>query len=564
MDQLKSLLGGLSFFQRVSVAIGALFAAAVIVGITHYRGEADFRPLYTNMAAEDAAPVVQKLRESGVEYRLADNGSSVLVRSGKIAESRLTLAAAGLPKSGRIGFELFDKTSFGATELVENVNYQRALEGELERSIMSMNGVTEARVHLSLSKQSVFLDQRQPAKASVMVKLKPGTDLTSANVVALTNLVGSAVEGLTADAVAVLDMDGNLLNRPRPVNADESQVTSEALDVRSRIEHELVGKIESTLQPLLGTNKFRAGASVDCDLTSGDQQEETFDPEKSVMVSSQKIEDGAERGASAGGIPGTAANMPNPRQGNGAGSSNTHRTENITYQSSRIIRHTRIPQGVIRRMSLSVLVGQDTRMEGEGKNRHRVFIPPSPETLQKIKDLVAGITGFSQERGDQLIVETLPFESNYETDVAYNNLQTPKTAPSNDPPWMQVLNRYRNQIIGVLVGLAILSIVLRFIGVRRREGKEARDSEISREIERAAYQPLQQPFETAAAAGAGGGAASLTSAENAVEAATEASAGAKALLTETQLEATDRIRELAQRDMTATANVLRMWLDQKS
>jgi flagellar biosynthesis/type III secretory pathway M-ring protein FliF/YscJ len=215
-------------------------------------------------------------------------------------------------------------------------------------------------------------------------------------------------------------------------------------------------------------------------------------------------------------------------------------------------------------MSLSVLVGQDTRMEGEGKNRHRVFIPPSPETLQKIKDLVAGITGFSQERGDQLIVETLPFESNYETDVAYNNLQTPKTAPSNDPPWMQVLNRYRNQIIGVLVGLAILSIVLRFIGVRRREGKEARDSEISREIERAAYQPLQQPFETAAVAGAGGGAASLTSAESAVEAATEASAGAKALLTETQLEATDRIRELAQRDMTATANVLRMWLDQKS
>ena len=298
MDQIKSLFGGLSFFQRVSVAIAALFAAAVVLAVTHYRGEADFHPLYTNMAAEDAAPVVQKLKESGVEYRLGDNGTTVLVRSGKIDESRLTLAAAGLPKSGRIGFELFDKTSFGATELVEHVNYQRALEGELERSIMSMNGVTQARVHLSLSKDSVFLDQRQPAKASVMVKLKPGTDLTPANVVAITNLVGSAVEGLSADAVAVLDMDGNLLNRPRPVNADESQVTSEALDVRSRIEHELVAKIESTLQPLLGLNKFRAGASVDCDLTSGDQQEETFDPDKSVMVSSQKIEDGAERGSS--------------------------------------------------------------------------------------------------------------------------------------------------------------------------------------------------------------------------------------------------------------------------
>jgi flagellar M-ring protein FliF len=560
MDQIKSLFGGLSFFQRISVAVAALFAAAVVLAVTHYRGEADFHPLYTNMAAEDAAPVVQKLKESGVEYRLGDNGTTVLVRSSKIDESRLTLAGAGLPKSGRIGFELFDKTSFGATELVEHVNYQRALEGELERSIMSMNGVTQARVHLSLSKDSVFLDQRQPAKASVMVKLKPGSDLTPANVVAITNLVGSAVEGLNADAVAVLDMDGNLLNRPRPVNADQSQVTSEALDVRSRIEHELVAKIESTLQPLLGLNKFRAGASVDCDLTSGDQQEETFDPDKSVMVSSQKIEDGTERGSAAGGIPGTAANMPNPRQGAGAGSSNTHRTENITYQSSRVIRHTLIPQGVIRRMSLSVLVGQETRMEGEGKNRHRVFIPPAPETLQKIKDLVGGVTGFNQERGDQLIVETLPFESNYENDPAFNNLQSPKTVPSTDPQWLQVLNRYRLQVIGVLVGLALLSIILRFIGVRRSEGKEPKDAEISREIERAAFHSLPPGMEGQP----GLNALSGSVAENAVEAATEASAGARALLNETQQEAAERIRELAQRDMTATANVLRMWLDQKS
>src|SRR5271168_3235826 len=129
MEQVKALFAGFSFFQRASVAVGALAAVAVIVGITHYRHESDFRPLYTSMAPEDAATVVQKLKESGVEYRLADNGSTVLVPSGSLANSRLALAAAGLPKTGRIGFELFDKNNFGATEFVEHINYKRALEG---------------------------------------------------------------------------------------------------------------------------------------------------------------------------------------------------------------------------------------------------------------------------------------------------------------------------------------------------------------------------------------------------------------------------------------------------
>ncbi|HWE52210.1 MAG TPA: flagellar basal-body MS-ring/collar protein FliF [Bryobacteraceae bacterium] len=561
MDQLRNLLAGFNFFQRISIAVGALFAAAAIIGITHYRTESDFRPLYTSMAPEDAAPVVQKLRESGVDFRLADNGGSVLVRTDKLAESRLTLAGAGLPKSGRIGFELFDKTSFGATELVEHINYQRALEGELERSVMSMAEVVQARVHLTLPKESVFLDQQQPAKASVMIKLRSGAQISSQNVLAVTNLVASAVDGLSPDAVAVLDMDGNLLNRPRRSTTDDSAVTSEALEVRRQIEHDLVNKIDSTLEPLLGPNKFRAGASVDCDLTSGDQQEETFDPDKSVMVSSQKSEDDSQHAASAGGIPGTQANLPHPAQNSGGGGSGSHRVESITYQSSRIIRHTRIPQGVIRRMSLSVLVGQEVRWEGDGKNRHRVYVAQPPETLQKIKDLVGGVTGFSAERGDQLIVETLPFESTIESDAGRSPLPAPKQGPP-EPQWMQVLDRYRNQIIAVLVGLALLSIALRIIGVRRRGPKEPA-VEITREIE-AAVGSMQS----------GGGSnmtgnmtGNMSGPANIIDSALEAvelSVDGKALLGEGQEGDAERIRQLAQRDMTATANVLRMWLDQKA
>src|SRR5580658_1329377 len=220
MDQFKNLISGLTLLQRMSIAAAALIAGGGIFAVVHYRHEGDFRALYSAMAPEDAAQVVQKLKESGVDYRLAENGGTVLVPSARLADSRLALASAGLPKSGRIGFELFDKTNFGATELVEHINYQRALEGELERSVMSMAEVVQARVHLTLPRESVFLDQQQPAKASVMIKLHPGAQISPQNVIALSNLAASAVEGLSPDAVAVIDMDGNLLSRPKRASAD--------------------------------------------------------------------------------------------------------------------------------------------------------------------------------------------------------------------------------------------------------------------------------------------------------------------------------------------------------
>ena len=181
----------------------------------HWQKEADFKPLFTGLAPEDAAGIVQKLKESGVEYRLPDAGGAVLVPSARLAELRLSMAAAGLPKTGRIGFELFDKTNLGATEFTEHVNYRRALEGELERSIMSLAEVEQARVHMTFPKDSVFLDAQQPAKASVLVKIRPGARLSPQNVQAINHLVASAVEGLSPDAVSVLDMNGNLLGRPR-------------------------------------------------------------------------------------------------------------------------------------------------------------------------------------------------------------------------------------------------------------------------------------------------------------------------------------------------------------
>jgi flagellar M-ring protein FliF len=532
MDEISKLIAGLSRKQRISIVIVLLMVGGGMWGLTRWKHETDFRPLYSSMSAEDAAAVVQKLKETGVEYRLTDNGSGVLVASAKLAESRLALASAGLPKSGRIGFELFDKTNFGATELVEHVNYQRALEGELERTVISISEVEQARVHISLSKDSVFLDQQEPAKASVMIKLRIGARIAPQNVTAISQLVASAVPGLTPDAVAVLDTDGRLLSRPYHPNNDGSQITSETLDLRQQLERDLVSKISSTLEPLLGADRFRAGAFVDCDLTSAELQEETFDPTKSVMASSQKTEDSTDR-ASTSGIPGTASNLPRPPSPiPGGGGEVNRRTENVQYETSRVVRKTRIPQGLIKRMSLSVVVAQQIRWQGDGKSRRRVVVPTDPETLKSIRELVAGVTGFSPDRGDQLIVDSLPFEGNLSNDP----LPAPAPAPETRPQWLQVLNRYWQVVLLAVLGLAAVAVVL---GVSKSTRKSAvHDVDLKREIPAGAQTP-----EVAAPHSADMPA--LTPAEASV---------ADHIL--------GQIRQSAQKDPRLAANVLRMWMQE--
>ena len=472
------LLASLSMRQKVTIVVAALLVAAGLSAFVHWRREADFKPLFTGMAAEDAGAVVRKLKEGGVPYRLSEDGSTVLVPSDRQAEWRLGMAAAGLPKSGRIGFELFDKTNFGATEFTEHINYRRALEGELERSVMALAEVEQARVHLTFPKDSVFVEARQPAKGSVMVKLRPGMRLEPQNVLAVCHLVSSAVEGLAPEAVSVLDMRGNLLSRARkPASLDIPEPSEAALDYRRRIESDLAAKINSTLEPLLGADKFRAGASVDCDFSSGEQSEESFDPTHSVMATSMKTEDVSGTTAAAG-VPGTASTLPRPTsRPSGSQGGLTRRTENITFQTSRSTRHLRLAQGTVKKLSISILVDHGVQWEGQGAKARRVLVPPSPEKLKSIRELVAAATGFSAERGDQLVVEALPFESTMNAEPP-----PPPAAPGAVPQqgkrptnWMEQLLADRKLLIGVASGAGVVLLLL--IGVVimlvRRGGRKA-------------------------------------------------------------------------------------------
>ncbi len=549
MDQLKRIFEALSWKQVVSILIVAGAVAAGLASFSRWNRERDFRPLYSELSPEDAAAVLAKVREGGSEYRLSENGTAVLVPSGKVAELRLQLAAAGVPKSGRIGFELFDKTNFGASDFAEQVNYHRALEGELERSVMSLAEVEQARVHITLAKDSVFLESRQPAKASVLVKLRNGAQLSAQNVAAICQLTASAVEGLGPEAVSVVDTRGNLLNRARKSFSEDGGDASEAtLDYRQKVEHDLLAKINGTLEPLLGADKFRAAVSVDCDFTSAEQSEETFDPTKSVMLTSQKTED-ISGGSTSGGIPGTPSNLPKPAPRASAGSNGvTRRTENITYQSSHTVRHVRMPQGTVKHMSVSLLVDSVVRFEGSGPKAKRIVEPPSPDKLKTIHDLVAGVIGFSAERGDQLVVETLPFES------TLNPEQMPVASPAAPltpvSPLDQAL-KSKYLAVGAGVGVAILLTLGVLVFRLARRSSPAPPAEMAPQLPAGSEESFSQKIEN----------------QLAEQAALRQKQEAEALnalklppVTKKAEVLTKHIADQAKKDSTAMAHVVRSWM----
>jgi flagellar M-ring protein FliF len=558
MNQLKQIFDRLSWSQRIWIAVAVVAVIGGMAWVNHWNDERDFKPLFTGLADEDAGALVAKLHEANVEYRLANGGSTILVPSDKVAEARLQMASMGLPKSGRIGFELFDKANFGASEFTEQVNYHRAIEGELERSVMSIREVETARVHLTLAKDSLYSEARQPAKASVLVKLRHAAALSPQNIAAICQLTASAVPGLSSDQVSLVDTSGNLLNRPRPSTPGDGADASEAtLDYRKSIEQGIQNKIASTLEPLLGPDHFRIGVSADVDLTSGEQSEEVFDPAKSVMVTSQRTEDGPAL-ASASGVPGTASNLPRPTSKASTGASNYARhTESISYQTSRLVKHTKLPQGAVKKLSLSILVDHSLRWDGA----KRLIEPPSAEKLKVIHDLVAAATGLDPARGDQLVVNAFPFES---TLTAEPSNAAPTAAPSVTsplPPWLQKLMAQKNFAIIAGVGAgAMLALVAGFLMVLAQMRKKKR---------------LQAEMAAAAIEAAKPKEATVQDAQKNLEARMAGQVGAQARkdveamltlkLPEVQTKKTEVIKKHiaaeTKKDPTAMAQVVRSWLN---
>jgi flagellar M-ring protein FliF len=553
MNQLLRIWNSMSMAQRISLVVVPLFLCAAAFGLLRWKHESDFRPLYTSLAPEDASAIAQKMREAGIEYRLDETGSALSVASGRIAEARLAVAGAGLPRTGRIGFELFDRGNLGASDFTEQVNYRRALEGELERTVATLEGIEQARVHITFAKESVFLDSREQAKATVVLTLKRRGALDPSSVTAVANLVASAVDSLTPQAVAVIDSNGRLLNRPRVEGSADAAGADANLEYRHRLESEMAARIDSALEPLLGPGRFRTGVNVDCDFTTSEESDETFDGSKSAILQSQATEESTSSGSS-GGLPGTASNLPRPPVKEASVTSGLiRRTENLSYQPSRTVRKILSPKGAIRRISTAVLVDQTVKWEGAGAKARKSLIPPGADVLKGVRDVVAGITGYDEKRGDLITVETLPFES---TVSAEQPVQAP---PPHKPGPFEIGQPTMLYGAAVVLLLVIAFLILSLRGKRKRAGSAAEDTA-----------PAAVPGRNGAGAGSLPAKDPYTSrieqqiADNDAEQAALEEKALSHIKLPSNTKATEvlvrHIRDAVQKDPISAANILRTWV----
>ena len=389
-----------------AVTIG-LFALIIVQARS-----ADYQLLYGNLAESDASAVVDWLKGQNVPFQLANNGHNILIPVKNVYETRLSLAAMGLPQGGGVGFEIFDKQSFALTDFVQKVNYSRALQGELSRTIASLGPVETARVHLALPEKRLFKDQQKQATASVIIKLAPGKRLSDAQVEGIVHLVSSSIEGLDPGQVTVIDQNGNVLSRSGEKGLT-GNLSPDLLEFQSQVEKRLEDRAQALLDKSLGAKNAMVRISAKLDFAKTEKTEEKFDPEEPV-IRSEQLSDEKSGSEITGGVPGVQSNLGgNNNQAVGASppSSRSQRTTN--YEISKVVSKTINPVGTVSRLSVSVLVA-DKVIPAKDKEPIKNE-PRSQAELKALETMVASALGLDTSRGDKIDVISMPFLTSTES-----------------------------------------------------------------------------------------------------------------------------------------------------
>jgi flagellar M-ring protein FliF len=455
LEQIKAFFKRYTLRQKLALAGSGATVLVLLWALVYFANRIEFQTLYSDLDPQDAQGVIQKLQELKIPYQLGADGRIIKVAADKLAEARIQVATDGLPESGRVGFEIFDRTSFGLTNFQEQVNYQRALEGELARSIMTLAEVETARVHLVLAKESLFQTADEQTKASVILKLKNGRPLSAAAAQGIVNVVASSVKGLTPEKVVLIDYRGKVLSRNE---GTDSGLSAQQLDVRQKLETELSSKILQILEPATGAGKVRPQVSVVMNFQQVEETIEQYDPQGSVVRSRQTQEERQTRNErlSVGGIPSprsssssnpanpmtpaNSANPANPPTGApGAqapaqtapaptGDNLVKQNETTNYEISKAVRHVVNPTGKVERLSIAVLIDNHTKVTTGDDGKEQVTQEPRTEQeMKKYRDLVTAAIGFNPSRGDQLTVENVSFQG--ETELVEKPTFLEKQAP---------------------------------------------------------------------------------------------------------------------------------------
>jgi flagellar M-ring protein FliF len=450
--------------QRSWALLAAILLAVLAGGVLWFALRTDWRTLYADLDPEDARQMSQTLTQAQIPFEPTASGTGIRVPAAQLDKARLLTAAKGGVKSGRMGFEIFDKPNWVGSEFDEQVNYQRALEGELEHTVGSLADVESARVHLVLPHDSLFRETERPAKASVVLKLRHRS-LADGEAEAIRNLVSSAVDGLTPERVVLVDAAGLLRLGPKTADA-----------MRLSAEQALEEKLVSTLEPVTGAGNVRASVTLDYDPAATEETQESYDPDQTVTLSMQRTEQTSGGKPVAAGVPGTASNAPNsqtlpvyPQQSTTPESS---KTESGTYGASKTVRHVIENPGRVRRLTAAIVVN-DRLAQAATSGKPATWQPRSSDELHNLTALAQAAVGFDAARGDMLTVEDLAFDENRSQQPASLLRQSLATV-ENSP----VLVKYVALLTGLLVVVAF--------GVRpalRRAGRApVSKKEVAREL----------------------------------------------------------------------------------
>lgn len=427
-ESLKNFISTLTIKQKIVIGVSVVTTFVLIILLVSIFNQPKYSVLFADLSQQDASKVIEHLSAQKIQYQIEDNGSLIKVPQDKVYETRLELAGKGLPSSGTVGFELFDKSSMGMSDFMQKLNYKRALEGELARTIMGQDGIDGARVHLVFPEKSIFRDEQIPPTASVVIKLRDNFSLPKDKASAIVNFISSSVEGLSTNNITLIDNKGRLLWKEDSEN-NLSFASSKQYEIKNSIEMYLAQKAQNLLDNVLGYGNSMVQVNADLNFNQVEKTMEIYDPESQVVISEQ-----TSAGSNAGFSVGDTTQQSNENS--------------ITnYEVSKTIQKVIEETGNIRRLSVAAVINDiPQKIEKDGKQVVE-FIPRSPEQMKKIEELIRGALGIDNDRNDLLSIVNIPFETKpVEEDL---NVQ-----PSS---WFDD----KNEIINlVLIVLAIVGSIL--------------------------------------------------------------------------------------------------------
>ncbi|MCA9471630.1 MAG: flagellar M-ring protein FliF [Nitrospirales bacterium] len=449
--------------QRIGLVVVLALGIAVIPVLALMGKDPEMGVLFSKLEREDVQAIVSKLDRQGIPYRVSESGEKIEVPAEKVHELRLQMASDGLPEAGGVGFEIFDRTGLGVTQFVQKMNYRRALQGELARTISQIREVERTRVHLVLPERRLFTSDQQPAQAAVVLTLKRGAALTQGQVQGVMHLVSSSVEGLDPADVTIVDNHGQVLSSSTAQK--DSPLTTSQVEMQRDVEQDLERRVQTMLDQVLGRNKSVVRVTTELDFRQVEVTEETYDPESQVVRSENRSQEKVveENGPVESGIPGVRSNVPNDGDvtvDNGRPKEAKRKNETLNYELNRKVSKVVEATGSIKRLSVAVLVdGTYTAGEGaetatSGDNADLKYVPRSEEEMGKLVDIVKKAVGFSEARGDEIEVVNTPFEA---TSVKEGDEHISTVVHSFLATWGGVIK----PAVFLLLGLLVLLFVVR-------------------------------------------------------------------------------------------------------